>query len=82
MLMITSLIFARRPKMHDTFVYPVIIFLNGCCLNIFWLKSKTNEKQTNQRREKKRQIENNIYYLLVPLEVLFNLIIFAKVFSP
>jgi C4-dicarboxylate transporter len=48
----------------------------------FWLKSKTNEKQTNQRREKKRQIENNIYYLLVPLEVLFNLIIFAKVFSP
>jgi len=80
--MITSLMFARRHKMHDTFVYPVIIFLNGCCLNIFWLKSKTNEKQTNQRREKKRQIENNIYYLLVPLEVLFNLIIFAKVFSP
>jgi len=53
MLMITSLMFARRHKMHDTFVYPVIIFLSGCCLNIFWLKSKTNKKQTTQRREKK-----------------------------
>ena len=60
MLMITSLMFARRPKMHDTFVYPVIIFLNGCCLNIFLLKSKPNKKQTIQQKAKKRQIENNI----------------------
>ena len=60
MLMITNLMFARRHKMHDTFVNPVIIFLNGCCLNIFWLKSKTNKKQTTQQKEKKRQIENNI----------------------